>query len=180
MAKRGRRGTGKALVTKRELFRVEGMDKILAEITKAMDRVTAERLKEVFVKAAIPIWSSVKENIASLDASTKIKQMLDAMMMINQGKPKRANVLTGMSQEYARRVKPNLFRREAGWRILSPYWVEFGTQPRYTKKKHFKYGWFRGYLSPKPFFRPAVEANKGKVKEVLVSELRRVIEDVGK
>ena len=100
MAKRGRRGTGKALVTKSKLFKVDGMDEVLAEISNTMNRVTAQRLKQVYVEAAKVIWSQVKRNIASLPVSDKAKEMLDSMMMINQGKPTKQNVLSGMSQAW--------------------------------------------------------------------------------
>lgn len=175
MAKRGRKGSGKALVTKSKLFRVEGMEETLAEITKTMNRVTAERLKKVFVEAAKPIWSEVKRNIAGLDVSPVMKEMLDSMMMINQGKPKRANVLEGMSQNWGRKQRPGLFSRFGTWSVVNPYWIEFGTRAHDA-------GWAKpaGGIKPHPFFRPAVTAKRGEVKDVLVRELKRVIEDIGK
>jgi hypothetical protein len=185
MAKRGRRGTGKALVTKSKLFQVEGMDDVIKEISRTMDRVTAERLKAIYVEAAIPIWSQVKRNIAKL-YSGPVQNMLDSMVMITKGKPKKQHVLSGMSQAYGIKQMPTRLKkggqlhRLGNWKVWNPYWWEFGTKERKIGYRHWKWGWFRGRIKPTPFFRPAVEEKKSEVRDILVRELRRVIEDVGK
>jgi len=177
MAKRGRRGTGKALVSKAKLFRIEGMEETIDEIVRTMNRVTAIRLKHVFAEAAKPIWSQAKTNIAALPVtkhlSPELKEMLGAMMMINKGKPNDPKVLSGMSQDYGRKSRPDLFAKTKGrgkWKIANPYWWEFGTRSRSGP---------RGSITPSPFFRTAVSAKRGEVKNVLVRELKKVVEDIG-
>lgn len=54
------------------------------------------------------------------------------------------------------------------------HWIEYGTKPRYTKgkgKKRPVRGAYRGYLTPRPFMRPAFE----QTKDLVLSRIREAI-----
>ena len=49
--------------------------------------------------------------------------------------------------------------------------IEFGTRDRRTKKKHWKFGYERGRVKPKPFIAPAFESTKGEVEKGISNAL---------
>lgn len=51
------------------------------------------------------------------------------------------------------------------------YAFEYGTDDRYTKS-----GYFRGRLTPTPFFRPTVDANRNQIVTNVINRLSKLVE----
>jgi hypothetical protein len=163
------KGRVKRGVTKGQLMKVEGMDGVLAEIEKRLDRVTGEAIKDALIEAGKPLWSQAKKDIAALKVSDRMKEILDAEVAMMRGKKKQPKIMVGMSQAAGKR---KLGRNR---RSINPYWVEFGTQER-TGPPHPVYGTKRGRMKPFPFFRNALEKAKPEIAQALASQLKEIIE----
>ena len=163
------KGRVKRGVTKGQLMKVEGMDEVLAEIEKRMDRVTGEAIKDALIEAGKPLWSQAKKNIAALPVSDRMKQILDAEVSIMRGKPKQPKIVVGMSQQAGIR---KLGRKR---RAINPYWVEFGTQER-TGPPHPVYGTNRGRMKPFPFWRDALKTARPEIAQTLAKQMKEIVE----
>jgi hypothetical protein len=167
--KRVRRQT----VSKNQLLKVDGMDDVLEEIEKRMDRMTGEAIKEALVNAAKPLFGQVKENIAGLSIGPKLKEMLTAQVAIMRGSKKVPRIMIGMSQDAGLHRRPDLFVRPDGKRKpVSPYWFEFGTAARVTDKGHAT-----GAIKSTPFWRPALSSSKDSIRNRLAYELKKIVQD---
>ena len=167
MAKRGRRLSTVTVGRASKLFKIEGTEEILEKITSLRNIARLREIKEVFALASIPVWSQAKRNVATLPAGQRLKEILDAGVIINKGEERKSNALVGVSQE-ASMKKLNRKQRF----VANPYWFEFGTAMRKTKQ-----GKSTGAIPATPFFRPAVAAKKAEVRNALEVGILRIIED---
>lgn len=159
-----RRGTRQA-VSQKALLELEGMDAVLKNIEKTIDRMKGERIKnEAYVEAAKHIWSQAKRNVQALPISDRLKTILDAEIMINRGLRANQYVLAGVSQKAGMQKLGG-----QGTFIINPYWVEKGIA-----------GHTRGpYSGGKPFFAPAVRSARSQVAETLKAKLLEIAADTG-
>jgi hypothetical protein len=91
------------------------------------------------------------------------------MIITAYGDRTKPNVIVGTSAVRARRIAEA--RSFTYRRFMNPYWWEFGTAPRFTKK-----GARRGQIMATPYFRPAVTANLAKVRDILASGIFETID----
>jgi hypothetical protein len=152
-------------ITTRKLVAIEGIPEVLANIAKVMNKTTAESLKKLYIDAAKPVWSTAKRNISGLNVSPQLKQVLDAMVMINSAIPRNPYVLVGMSQQAGIR------KLGKGRFIPNPYWFEFGTDARKRSG-----GGGTGRITPTPYFRPALTAARPLVKQAIVAGFPKILE----
>jgi hypothetical protein len=153
-------------VTDKQLFKVEGLEDVLAAVGRVKVG-TAKELKKVFIRAGMVIATDAQRNVdkipdSALNASGK--QKLKQMIIAAYGDPRKSNAIVGASAVRARKLNK-------GERYMNPYWWEFGTAMRTTKG-----GAGRGKITATPFFRPAVTANKSKVRDVLAEGILATIE----
>lgn len=147
-------------VTQRQLLQIYGIDDVLDKIAKVLDKTTGNAVKDVYIDAAKPLWAQVKRNIAALPVSPRVKEILDAEMMINRGQDRKQHVLAGMSQQ------AGIKKLGLGGRfILSPYWVEFGTSSG---------------MRPHAYFRPALAATRAQIRSKLEAGFKEIIKDATK
>lgn len=61
------------------------------------------------------------------------------------------------------------------WKVApDAYWWEYGTQPRFQKKTKR----FTGAMPARPFFRPARDANRTRVRKAIRDGITQLIEEV--
>lgn len=153
------------LVGKRELVKVEGMKEALDKIQATLDRATGLEVKDVFIDGAKPIWSKAKHNIQGLPISNRLKQILDAEVMIFRAKPKQPYVVVGVSQGAGiKKLGDTPGRWKGKAFIINPYWVEYGIRGR-----------SKGAYSGHPFFRPALASARESVKEALANGFKEIL-----
>ena len=155
-------------VTRSQLFKVDGLEDVLDAVGR-VQKGTAKELKKVFMLAAVVVAQDAQRNVdkipsSSLNASGKRK--LQQMIISAYGEPRKDNVIVGVSAVRARKLNK-------GKRFMNPYWWEFGTAVRYTKR-----GGRRGQIKATPYFRPAVTANKARVRDILASGIFQAIESL--
>jgi hypothetical protein len=150
-------------VTTKSLVKLEGGQEVIDGIEARLANLKAEIIKESFVKAALPAYGAVLQNINALPVGNKLKEVLRPQVSISRGEDRKPNVLLGMSQGAGTKRLPDRF-------IVNPYWVEFGTAERSTKG-----GRRTGRFSATPYFRPAITASKGAIRQALVSELKALL-----
>lgn len=152
-------------ISQKKLLEIEGMDAVLKNIEKTIDRMKGERIKnEAYVEAAKHVWSQAKANVQALPISDRLKTILDAEISINRGLPANPYVLCGVSQKAGIQKLGG-----QGNFIINPYWVEKGIA-----------GHTRGpYSGGKPFFVPAVKSARSKVAETLKAKLLEIATDTG-
>ena len=144
--------------------RVFRNDQITLEgIEARLANLQAKVMKDAFVTATKPAYGAILQNINALPVGTRLKEVLRPQVSISRGEDRKPNVLLGMSQGAGTKRLPNRF-------IVNPYWVEFGTMQRSTKG-----GRRTGRFSATPFFRPAVTASRGAIRQALVSELKALL-----
>ena len=159
----------RTLITKGGLIKLEGLGPIIGKLEKAIANTSGgtagKKLKKVYVAAASEISKQVRQNIANLDASPKLRAALTASVVTNEGPEGKPNAISKVSQQAAVRKLGD---------APNPYWFEYGTVPRATGK-----GANRGQISetkPGAFFRPAVQQARGKAITVLTDGLKKLIE----
>jgi hypothetical protein len=154
-------------VTRGKLLKIEGVDEVLANITKTMSRVKGKEIKAGYVRIAREeLASRVHANIDGLPVSQDVKEVLHAAAVTNAGPEEIPNAVVMISQQAA--IK-RLGR--SGGRIPNPYWWEYGTMSRVTKA-----GRRTGQITPSPFFRRAVTASRGAILAALVKLFQGVVD----
>jgi hypothetical protein len=152
--------------TRRDLKNIEGFDQVIRKLESIIDSANAPQLKKVYFKAASHVSDQVRSNIASLNASPELKEVLTAAVVTNEGPEHINNAISAM-------VQPAAVRKLGQDRsIPNPAWFEFGTVSRVTQG-----GWNRGRITPTPVFRPAIQQAKDKVREELVSGISDIVRD---
>ena len=160
-------------VTQKSLVKLEGAQEVIDGIEARLANLKNEVLKDAFINAAKPAYRAVFMGISALPQSPKMKEVLQASILMAKGDARRPNVLLGMNQDKgikAMGYPPRGSKPPKGQRVPNPYWIEFGTAARTTKA-----GRFTGNMSATPFFRPAVTASKGAIRQALVSELKALL-----
>jgi HK97 gp10 family phage protein len=156
----------RALITKGGLLKLEGLGEIVSKMEKIIENTSGgaagKKLKKVYVLAAGEVSKQARRNIANLEVSPELKELLTASIVTNAGPENKPNAISKVSQPAA--------EKRLGY-AMNPYWWEYGTVPRATGK-----GANRGQIKPQPFFRPAVEQARGKAIEVLTDGLKKLIE----
>jgi hypothetical protein len=154
-------------VTSRQLLKIEGIEEILKKIAERLPRhhVVGPKLKDMYLKAALPIQAQAKRNIDSLPLAAGAKTTLKQQVVAGRGPARFPNAFVSMYQwaATAQSVGP-------GGRIPNPYWFEFGTALRETKGGHRT-----GQITATPYFRPAITQARGKVKLELEAGLKRIL-----
>ena len=159
-------------VTQKGLIKVEGMQEVLDNIAERLDRTVGKQVKAVYVEAAKAVWSKTKQNIAGLPASERLKQVLNAEVMINTGEDRQQNVLVGMSQQAGIRKLGNQAGTYRGKRFIpSPYWFEHGTAMRQGPRGS------TGRIAATPFFRPAVTSTRGEMRDRMAAGFKELLVD---
>ncbi len=156
-------------VSKKALMRFEGMDTVIAKMEKIIANTSGgtqgAKLKRVYVEAAAIVSNQARANIASLpNTSAELKEVLSAMVVTNEGPESKPNAISAVVQQVGVKKFPDRF-------VPNPYWFEYGTVARTTKK-----GANRGQIQPTPFFRPAIATARGKATEVLVDGLKKLVD----
>jgi hypothetical protein len=154
----------KSAVSRRDLEGVSGFAEVVRKLENIIDEVSAKELKQVYVAAAAHISDQARDNIASLNASAELKEVLTAAVVTNAGPDDQNNAISAMVQPAAVR------RLGKGRSVPNPAWFEFGTEARKTAD-----GWNRGQIQPTPVFRPAIAQAKGKVKDELVKGISEIV-----
>ncbi len=152
-------------ITQRGLLRIEGMQALLDAVVERMDRATAQSIKDIYVAAATKLTQRVRQNIAALPYSERLKEALRSGVVINRGQDKKPNVLVGVSQKAG--VK-QLGRQRF---MPNPYWFEHGTAMRVTSRGA------RGRINATPFFRPAVLAARDDIRTTIADGMRSLLID---
>lgn len=161
-------------VTSGQLSRIDGIDEVQREITRRLALLrhsgqagqTGDALKRVYFEAAEPLYNDIRTNILSLPLDPSAKDVLRQQLVRGRGPRRFPNAFIAMYQ-WAANIAA---RKAAGGRVPNPYWFEYGTKPRQTKRGHKT-----GQIRPTPFFRPAIPRNKAAVANKLVDGLRRVL-----
>ncbi len=160
----------RSAVSKNSLLKIDGMDAVIKKVEAIIEKTSggtagAKLKKQVYIPAATVISNQVRLQISNLDASKEVKEALAASVGTNEGKESQPNAIVIVSQPIGvRRLGEGVF-------VPNPYWYEYGTRSRFTKK-----GARRGQINPQPFFRPAVETARSKATNVLVDGLKKLID----
>ena len=160
----------RSVVSKGGLLKVEGLAQIIGKLEKIIENTTGgtagPKLKKIYFEAAAIHSNQVRANIANLNASADLKEVLTLAVVTNEGPENRPNAISAIVQGAAiRRLNdPDRF-------VPNPYWFEFGTVPRVNRK-----GANRGMIHPSPFFTPAIEQSRQRVIESLKNGLKKLLE----
>jgi len=153
-------------ISNRQLLRVEGVAEIVDRIGTLVDRATGKHIKKVYRDAALLVSNQARENIRSLGVSQKLKDVLTASVVTNEGPENLQNAVSAVSQHAAQK---KMGGKMSGNRFPNPYWFEYGTAARSSG------GASRGQISPSPFFRPAVSQQRSAVLYYLTAEFRKIV-----
>lgn len=161
----------KAAVTGRQLVKVEGIEEVLQEIKNRISELRyrggagdyGKAVKQLFYEAAEPIEKQAKQNIDRLAIGRTAQRILKQQIVRGRGPRRHPNAFVTLYQWAAETTG-------GGSRIPNPYWFEYGTHERRTKR-----GRRTGQMRPTPFFRPAITQARNEVKALLIEGLRRLI-----
>lgn len=165
-------------VTTKSVVKIEGAQEVIDGIEARLANLKSEVLKEAFINAAKPAYRAVYAGISALPQSPKMKQVLQASLLMARGDARKPNILLGMNQDKGIKTMgypPRGSRPPEGQRVPSPYWIEFGTARRNQGSKGKGPNRDLGAMTATPFFRPAVTASKGAIRQALVSELKALL-----
>jgi hypothetical protein len=165
-------------VSDKSLVKFEGAQEVIDGIEARLANLKSEVLKDAFINAAKPAYRAVYSGISALPQSPKMKEVLQASILMAKGDARKPNVLLGMNQDKGIKTMgypPKGSRPPAGQRVPNPYWIEFGTAQRNQGSKGNGPKRDLGKMTATPFFRPAVTASKGAIRQALVSELKALL-----
>lgn len=134
-----------------KLVRVEGIDELVRNVAKILDRTKAEKLKDTFMVAAKIVRDEVKDLApvrkvpAGLIGGRK-PGFLREQIFAAPGDPRQPNVLVGVSKAFYGAL------------------LERGTSK----------------MSARPFFRPAIVASRATAARVIGDGLRKVIDEAAR
>jgi HK97 gp10 family phage protein len=152
------------------MFKVKtsGRDKFAANVRRIVEKVESTAIDNVLKEAIEPMRRETRANARALRDVENVA-------------PKGGHLDQGIA---VRKLK-TLGRGERGWRLgfirrarFIAHLVEFGTEPHDQPQRGVKHPGSR----PKPFFRPAFEANKQKALDIVKArswvEIREAIKRV--
>lgn len=140
-------------VTKRGA-ELAGLPELHAKMALIIDRVTGQRIKQVWMKAALVL----RDKAVSLAPIIKIPRRnprpwqvpgtLKASIYAAYGDPEKPNVLVGVNYKKAPQA----------------HWIEYGTKS----------------IPPQPYMRPALTATRAEMTAIIAEGTREVIEEAAK
>ena len=132
----------------RKAFQMQGLREALDNVAKVIDSVSGREVKELFFSAGEIIAVEIR-NRAPVDTGN----LRDAVF-VGRGKMNRPDVLVGVG--YGKAPHTHL--------------IEYGTEQRFHKG-----GKYVGYVSARPFIRPAIDASSQAVKREIMDGLRQIV-----
>ncbi|WP_134705095.1 HK97-gp10 family putative phage morphogenesis protein [Ammoniphilus sp. YIM 78166] len=127
-----------------------------------------------FERYSSDVQTNVKDVVA--DSASKISTNAKSKVAVDQGETKNSIKPIVFNEGYSATIGPRLPK---GWKA---HWIEFGTNPRYTKKKGKMWNGIRytkgkiaytGEMPAMPFLSPAFEEEKPGY----ISDLRKAMRD---
>lgn len=139
-----------------ELKGIDELERALLQLPKATGKNV---LRGVLRKAAIPVAADAARR-APYDAAPDGPHLRDSIAVSSRLKRRQRQT----------RLRAGAVEVYVGPRVRHAHLVEFGTGPRYTKS-----GRYTGQVAPRPFMRPAWEAQKGRALEIVREELWKAL-----
>lgn len=118
---------------------IEGIDKLLKKLNEANLKITDEEVKKIVRSESTDIINSAKSKAPSTDIKNSIG-------FIEKNEQKFTKTVL---------IGPRYY---GSFRGQLAHTFEFGTAPRYTKD-----GIYRGFITARPFMRPALDENSSKI-----------------
>lgn len=131
---------------------IEGIPELQKTLNEMVKVLGPERVEPVLLKGAKTIQGSVKEKAPKGKTGNLIKDIKVKQLPKIGDSPKSAIVKSTSPADHL---------------------VEFGTKPRRQKN-----GRYTGSMPAKPFFRPAVDANKEPVLRQIAEDLKAQVDEV--
>lgn len=134
---------------------VEGMDELYKKLNQIAKSLAPEKIEPILLKGAHELQAAVREK-APQGPTGNLKKGVRVFQLPKRGdNPRSAEVQSSAKHSYM---------------------IEHGTSQRYQKTT----GRYTGVGPAKPFFRPAIDANKERVYNEIVNDLRQSVESVVK
>ncbi len=149
---------------------LEGLPEFDSQIDLLIKQLSAEKVEPIVLAGATIIADAARTNAPQGPTSNLKKACIAKLLSRIDANPRRA--IAAVNRK----------------RAPHAHWIEFGTsRMRIPKKKTVMkgasgkfYGRAVGPIPAHPFFRPAWDANKDRVREDIIDELKKLVESVGK
>jgi len=134
------------------MAQVEGMQELYKKLNALAKSMETGRVEAALLRGAEELRDAAREK-APVGPTGNLRDRIKAFQLPKRGDNPRSAECQSSAQH--------------------DHFIEFGTSERYQKTT----GRYTGSMERKPFFRPAIDENKERVYNEIVSEMRQAVED---